>query len=85
LHGSSNLAMVRGEASDPRLPAAAVDAILVANTFHELEDPDAILVRAREALRPGGRLVIVDPDADADDARRPDWRPWRDSNPRSPP
>jgi len=65
LRGHANLMAVRGEASDPHLPAGGVDAILVANTFHELVDPDAILLRAREALRPGGRLVVVDPDVDA--------------------
>jgi SAM-dependent methyltransferase len=61
LRGSHNLTVVHGERDDPHLPAGGVDAILVANTFHELEDPDAILVRGREALRPGGRLVVVDP------------------------
>jgi SAM-dependent methyltransferase len=71
VRGCSNLSVVRGEAGDPHLPAASVDAILVANTFHELEDPDAILVHAREALRPGGRLVVVGPGPDAADAGPP--------------
>jgi SAM-dependent methyltransferase len=72
VRGCSNLTVVRGEARDPHLPAAGVDAILVANAYHELEDPDAILVHAREALRPGGRLVVVDPAVDAADPEPPD-------------
>jgi len=71
LRGCSNLTVVRGEAGDPHLPAGSVDAILVANTFHELEDPDTILAHAREALRPGGRLVVVDPGPDVAEAGPP--------------
>ena len=62
--GTRNLTVVRGEGGNPHLPASGVDGILVANTFHELEDADAILGHAREALRPGGRLVVVDPEPD---------------------
>ena len=62
--GTRNLTVVRGEGGDPHLPASGVDGILVANTFHELEDADVILGHAREALRPGGRLVVVDPEPD---------------------
>jgi SAM-dependent methyltransferase len=61
LRGVGNLEAVHGEPDDPHLPAEAVDAVLVVNTFHELEDPERVLGRAREALRPDGRLVLVDP------------------------
>ena len=61
LRGLRNLEAVHGAPDDPHLPAAGVDAVLVANTFHELEDQERILGRAREALRPAGRLVVVDP------------------------
>jgi SAM-dependent methyltransferase len=71
VRGCSSLTVVRGEAGDPHLPAGRLDAILVANTFHELEDPDEVLGHAREALRPGGRLVVVDPGADVADAGPP--------------
>jgi ubiquinone/menaquinone biosynthesis C-methylase UbiE len=62
LRGCRNLEAVHGEPDDPHLPAGGVDAVLVANTFHELEDQELILGRAREALRSDGRLVVVDPD-----------------------
>lgn len=71
LRGRSNLEIVHGEADDPHLPAGGVDAILVANTFHELEDPGAVLSRSREALRSGGRLVVVDPSPGAGEAGSP--------------
>jgi predicted methyltransferase len=61
LSGRRNLEVVHGAPEDPRLPAGKIDAALVANTYHELTHPGAILGRLFEALRPGGRLVVVDP------------------------
>jgi SAM-dependent methyltransferase len=59
--GLHNLEAVQGEPDDPHLPAGGVDAVLVANTFHELEHQEIVLGRAKDALRPSGRLVVVDP------------------------
>jgi SAM-dependent methyltransferase len=61
LRGLRNLEAVHGAPDDPHLPAGGLDAVLVANTFHELEDQERILGRARDALRPAGRLVVIDP------------------------
>ncbi len=55
-----NLRIVRSEPNDPHLPLGSVDAILIANTYHELNNRRMILARAFQALRSGGRLVIVD-------------------------
>lgn len=59
---------IHGRVDEPYLPAGAVDAVLIANTFHELSDPPAILAAVFRALKPGGRLVILDrgPRATAD-------------------
>ena len=51
---------IHGRVDDPYLPPGAVDAVLIANTFHELSDPPAILAAVFRALKPGGRLVILD-------------------------
>jgi ubiquinone/menaquinone biosynthesis C-methylase UbiE len=55
-----NIRVVLSDEDNPRLPSGAVDAVLVANTFHELRDPKVILDHVSRSLRPGGRLVIVD-------------------------
>jgi predicted methyltransferase len=60
LQGQHNLEIVRGETDDPRLPAGFADAVLIANTFHELTAPKLILHHLADSLKPGGRLVIVD-------------------------
>jgi ubiquinone/menaquinone biosynthesis C-methylase UbiE len=55
-----NIRVVLSDEDNPRLPSGTVDAVLIANTFHELRDPKVILGHVSRSLRPGGRLVIVD-------------------------
>jgi len=55
-----NLDVIHGEPDNPHLPAVAVSAVLVANTYHELAHPEPILNSVFRSLIPGGRLVIVD-------------------------
>jgi len=60
LRQKRNIRMVLSDDNDPRLPQGTVDAVLIANTFHELRDPKVILDHVSRSLRPGGRLVIID-------------------------
>jgi len=54
-----NLVTVLAEYDDARLPAA-VDCILVVNTYHHLEDRPAYFKRLLGRLKPKGRVVIID-------------------------
>jgi ubiquinone/menaquinone biosynthesis C-methylase UbiE len=45
---------------DPRLPPESVDVVLVVNAYHEMRDYDAMLAGLFRALRPGGRLGIIE-------------------------
>ena len=54
------LKIVRGETDDPRLPEGFADAVLIANTYHELTAPKLILHHLADSLKPDGRLIIVD-------------------------
>jgi ubiquinone/menaquinone biosynthesis C-methylase UbiE len=60
LGGRRNLQTIVGSVDDPHLASGTVDAVLIANTYHELTAPEKILAHLSRALRPGGRLVIVD-------------------------
>jgi ubiquinone/menaquinone biosynthesis C-methylase UbiE len=55
-----NIRIVLSVEDNPRLPSGTVDAVLIANTFHELRDPKVILDHVSRSLRAGGRLVVVD-------------------------
>jgi ubiquinone/menaquinone biosynthesis C-methylase UbiE len=41
------------------------DGLLAANALHFIRDRDAVIGRFRKVLRPGGRIVIVEYDADS--------------------
>jgi ubiquinone/menaquinone biosynthesis C-methylase UbiE len=60
LQGKRNIQIIVGETDNPHLSTGDVDSVLIANTYHELTDPHAILRHTWRALRPQGRLVIVD-------------------------
>jgi ubiquinone/menaquinone biosynthesis C-methylase UbiE len=52
---------VHGTTTDPRLPDGSIDAALVVNAYHEFTAHQAMLNAILRALKPGGRLVIVEP------------------------
>ena len=56
----SNVEVILGQAHDPRLPVDEVDAVLIVQSYHEMTQYDSMLRRISTALKPGGRLVIVD-------------------------
>jgi len=54
-----NVVTVLGTQNDPRLPPG-VDAALIVETFHEMEDPVALLKNVVRSLKPQGLVGIVD-------------------------
>jgi ubiquinone/menaquinone biosynthesis C-methylase UbiE len=56
----TNVTLVQGEVDDPRLPAQSVDLELMVDVYHELSSPQAMLRKLRSALRPSGRLVLLE-------------------------
>jgi ubiquinone/menaquinone biosynthesis C-methylase UbiE len=59
--GLSNVVVLEGSAWDPRLASATLDAALIVNSYHEMPEHQAMLANLRQALKPGGRLVIIEP------------------------
>ncbi|MEE2963220.1 MAG: methyltransferase domain-containing protein [Acidobacteriota bacterium] len=57
--GLDNVVNVLGTAEDPRLPAD-LDAVLIVDVYAEVEDPVSLLTNVAAALKPQGRLGIVD-------------------------
>ncbi len=58
--GLENVEVVRGEVDDPRLPPESLDAVLVVNAYHEMTEYEAMLSGMFRALKPGGRLVMLE-------------------------
>jgi predicted methyltransferase len=67
-----NIEVIAGSDTTPNLPDA-IDAVVVLNSYHEFTQYRAMLAAIKRALRPGGRLVLVDNDAFATDQSR-DWQ-----------
>jgi SAM-dependent methyltransferase len=55
-----NVEPVLGAADDPKLPQACCDYILLVDVYHEFSQPQKMLARMKESLKPGGRLVLVE-------------------------
>lgn len=58
--GVENLVPVLGTAWDPRLPEGVFDLILLVDVYHEFDRPTEMLAAMRRALKPEGRLVLVE-------------------------
>ena len=59
-HQLSNVQLVLGGEHDPHLPAASLDLVFMANAYHEFTDPEAMIIAVNRALKPAGRLVIIE-------------------------
>jgi SAM-dependent methyltransferase len=60
--GLGNVTLGLGEPHDPRLPVGSADVALLAHVYHEIAQPFAFLHNLAPALKPGGRLAIVELD-----------------------
>jgi ubiquinone/menaquinone biosynthesis C-methylase UbiE len=56
----TNVRSILGATDDPKLPAASIDLALMVDVYHELSQPQAMLRHILEALKPGGRLVLLE-------------------------
>ncbi len=57
----TNVNVILGEENNPHLPALALDAVLIVDTYHEMDEHQEILQKIKNALRLGGRLVLCEP------------------------
>jgi SAM-dependent methyltransferase len=56
----TNVTLVQGALDDPKLEPASVDLALMVDVYHEFSQPQAMLRHLRDALKPGGRLVLLE-------------------------
>jgi ubiquinone/menaquinone biosynthesis C-methylase UbiE len=58
--GLRNVTMLLGTQVNPQLAAKSIDAVLIVNSYAELERPVELLRAVRAALKPTGRIGVVD-------------------------
>jgi ubiquinone/menaquinone biosynthesis C-methylase UbiE len=58
--GITNVVPVLAETEDPKLPAGALDWVLLVDVYHELQEPKATLARLREGLAPKGKVAVIE-------------------------
>jgi len=56
----TNVTPVLGLVDDPKLPDGVLDLELLVDVYHELSEPQKMLRGLRNALKPGGRLVLLE-------------------------
>jgi ubiquinone/menaquinone biosynthesis C-methylase UbiE len=62
--GLENVEIILGEVIDPKLPEGKLDLIFVISSYHHFDDPVSLLRTALSALKPEGKLAVVE------------WIPW---------
>jgi ubiquinone/menaquinone biosynthesis C-methylase UbiE len=58
--GLENVVSIRGTALSAPLPTGSCDLILLADVYHELSHPVPMLAEIRRALKPGGRVALLE-------------------------
>jgi ubiquinone/menaquinone biosynthesis C-methylase UbiE len=58
--GLTNVEPILGTVTDPKLPEARVDTILLVDVYHEFSHPYEMTAAMVKALKPGGRIVFVE-------------------------
>lgn len=58
--GLANVTVLEGAANTTNLPALCCDAVLIRDAYHHLTQPEDIVRSVAAALKPGGRLAVID-------------------------
>ena len=58
--GLNNVVAVLGTDDDPKLPAGKLDLALLVDVYHEFSQPQKMLAKIRESLKPSGRMILLE-------------------------
>ena len=56
----TNVKPVLGTTTDPKLPPASIDTMIMVDVYHEFDQPFEMIESMVKALKPGGRIVFVE-------------------------
>ena len=66
--GIENIQPILSTDRDPALPRGKIDWILLADVYHEMQEPEAMLSALRASLAPGGKVALLEYRAEDDSA-----------------
>ncbi|MDC6364679.1 MULTISPECIES: class I SAM-dependent methyltransferase [Flavobacteriaceae] len=55
-----NIITILGDYDDPKLPERELDFVFIIDTYHEMEAYQKILRHVKDALKPGGKILILE-------------------------
>ena len=58
--GIKNVTLVLGAMDDPKLPSNSLDVAILLSTYHEIAQPIDFIKKIKRALKPQGRLAILE-------------------------
>lgn len=58
--GVENITPILGSYHNPRLPANAIDLVLMVDVYHEFSHPEEMLAAVKRSLKPDGMVVLVE-------------------------
>jgi len=58
--GLNNVTVVKGGSQTPNLPENSLDLAIMVDVYHELEYPQEMLQALHKALKPGGKLLLLE-------------------------
>lgn len=56
----TNIEAVLGDYDDPKLPKNELDVVFIMDTYHEMDSHEQILQHVKNALKPGGKLMLME-------------------------
>lgn len=56
----TNVQIIKGDYDNPKLPLNTLDAVIILDTYHEMDDHDEILQHIKSALKPNGRIIMCE-------------------------
>lgn len=69
IEGIENIEPVLGDVADPKLKPGSIDWMILADVYHEFQEPKPMLAKMRAALKPDGKICLLEYRDEDDTAR----------------
>ncbi len=73
--GIKNIELILGTETDPKLPEASIDWAMLVDVYHEFSKPEPMLEGLKKALKPGGKVALLEYRAEQTDDVMPAFIP----------